>query len=249
VVPLVNKVAGPVREEFSPALAAAHDLADHLLACKDIEAVVLGAVQQPDPVIEVRGRVAAVVLAAGAARRYGALKQLLPWGTGTMLSQVVDTALASGARPVVVVLGSQAEACRSALGDRPVMVVINPAWARGQSSSLQAGLAALPGNVMAALFPLADQPQVTVATLDALIERHRASLAPVVWPAYRGQRGTPVLFGRELFPELMRLTQDVGGRALLGSHAASAERVDVPDAGILLDIDTPQDYQDAGGNE
>jgi len=246
VVPLINKVAGG---QFSPALAAARDLADHLLACKDIEAVVLGAVQESDPVLEVRGRVAAVVLAAGGARRYGALKQMLSWGSGTLLSQVVDTALASQADPVVVLLGSQAAACRSALGERPVTVVVNRDWERGQSSSLKVGLAALPGNVMAAVFPLADQPRVTAATLDALIERHRATLAPVVWPEYKGERGNPVLFDRDLFPELMQLTGDVGGRALLGDTSALAERVDVPDAGILLDIDTPQDYRGAGGNE
>jgi molybdenum cofactor cytidylyltransferase len=186
--------------------------------------------------------VAAVVLAAGGATRFGKLKQLLPWGSGTLLTQVVDTALASSARPVVVVLGAQAEACRATLGGRPVQVVINPAWAQGQSTSVQAALATLPPHINAALFLLADQPAVQSDTLEALIMRYRITRAPLVWPEFQGQRGNPVLFDRRLFPELKALRGDVGGRAVLQAHIAQAERVPVSDAGILMDIDTPDDY-------
>ncbi|PWH16404.1 MAG: hypothetical protein DDG58_09595 [Ardenticatenia bacterium] len=186
--------------------------------------------------------VAAVVLAAGGATRFGKLKQLLPWEGGTLLTRVVDTALASSARPVVVVLGAQAEACRVALGERPVQVVINPAWAEGQSTSVQAALVTLPPHVDAALFLLADQPAVQSDTLEQLIARYRATRAPLVWPEWHGQRGNPVLFDRRLFPELRALHGDVGGRVVLQAHAAEAERVPVSDAGILIDIDTPDDY-------
>ena len=191
------------------------------------------------------GRVAAVVLAAGGSSRFGAPKQMLLWGAGTVLSHVVDTALASSARPVVVVLGNQAAQCRVALGERQVTVVVNQEWARGQSGSLQEGLAALPGNIDAALFLLADQPGITVATMEALITRYRATRAPVVWPEVAGRRGNPVLFDRQLFPELMHLGGDVGGRAILEAHAAQAERVTVTDQAILSDIDTPGDYHRA----
>lgn len=242
LLPFVNKVECAASEWAGDVLSQARELAGRLLAHTLVEASAIGAAQQPNPVLEVHGRVAAIVLAAGAASRFGALKQLLPWGCGTLLSQVVDTALSSQAEPVVVVLGHQAEACRAALGKRPVSVVLNPEWEQGQSSSVRTGLATLPLNVQAALFLLADQPRVAVATLDALIERYRATLAPVVWPEYAGRRGNPVLFDRSLFPELMRLSQDVGGRALLADYAASAERVPVDDPGILLDIDTPDDY-------
>ncbi|MGQ9502624.1 MAG: nucleotidyltransferase family protein [Anaerolineae bacterium] len=186
--------------------------------------------------------VAAVVLAAGGATRFGKLKQLLPWESGTLLTQVVDTALASSARPVVVVLGAQAEACRAALGERPVQIVVNPAWAQGQSTSVQAALAALPPHVDAVLFLLADQPTVQGSTLEQLIIRYRATRAPLAWPEWHGRRGNPVLFDRRLFPELMALRGDVGGRIVLQAHAAEAERVPVSDAGILIDIDTPDDY-------
>lgn len=239
LVALLNKV------ENARQLAGAHELAERLLACHMIDAVAVGAVQRQEPVREVWGRVAAVILAAGGASRFGAPKQLLPWHGGTLLSQVADTALASGADPVIVVLGHQADACRAALGDRPVKLVTNPAWQQGQSTSLRAGLDALPNNIAAAVFPLADQPGITSATIDALIARHRATLAPVVWPEYDGQRGNPVLFDRAVFPQLSRLSGDTGGRAVLQAYAAQVERVPVSDPGILFDIDTPDDYTKA----
>jgi molybdenum cofactor cytidylyltransferase len=236
VVPLINKVESPEQ------LAAARDLARRLLAHPSVEAVAMGAVQRHDPVSEVWGRVAAVVLAAGASERFGAPKQLAPWAGGTLLGHVVDLALASQADPVVVVLGHQAEACRAALGDRPARVVVNPDWRLGQSSSVQTGLAALPAEVSAAVFLLVDQPGVTPAVVNALIERHRATLAPVVWLEYQGRRGNPVLFDRVTFPQLMRLTGDTGGRPVLQAYAQDAERVPVSEPGVVFDIDTHDDY-------
>jgi molybdenum cofactor cytidylyltransferase len=238
-IPLINKVES--REQ----LTAGRDLARRLLAYHQINSVAIGAAQHEDPVTEVWGRVGAVVLAAGASKRLGTPKQLLPWGEDTLLGHVVDTALASQADPVVVVLGHQADACRAVLGDRPVKVVVNPDWAQGQSSSLQAGLAALPANVSAALFPLVDQPGVTPSVIDALIERHRTTLAPVIWPEHDGKRGNPVLFDRVIFPQLMRLTGDTGGRPVLHAHAEHAERVTVSNLGVLFDIDTQDDYAKA----
>jgi molybdenum cofactor cytidylyltransferase len=157
----------------------------------------------------------------------------------------VDVALASQADPVVVVLGHQATACQAVLGDRPVQVVINSDWAQGQSSSVKAGLAALPHNISAVLFLLADQPGVTPVIINALIARYRTTLAPVVWPEYKEQRGNPVLFDRVTFPELMRLSGDTGGRPVLRAHAQHAERVSVSDPGVVFDIDTPEEYAKA----
>ena len=240
VVPFINKVE-------SGTLALAHNLADDLLACQQVESVVIGSVTHHDPVIEVWSRVAAVVLAAGASSRFGTLKQLLPWHEDTLHSHVVDTALESLADPVIVVLGNRAEECRDALEGRPVKIVTNEDWAEGQSTSVKAGLVAVPDNVRSALFPLADQPMVTAHVINALIAHHRFTLAPVVWPEHAGERGNPVLFDRALFPELMRLSQDAGGRSILKAHVADAARVPVDDAGILFDIDTPADYQKIKG--
>jgi molybdenum cofactor cytidylyltransferase len=238
-LPLVNKA------ESSAELSAAREIADQLLGYPRINAVAIGAVHREVPVTEVRGRVAAVVLAAGGSKRFGRPKQLLPWEGDTLLGHVVDVALASGAEPVVVVLGHQADACRAALDGRPVGLVVNPDWAEGQSTSVRAGLAALPANVSGALFPLVDQPGITPDVINALIQRHQATLAPVVWPEYQGRRGNPVLFDRDIFPHLARLKGDTGGRPVLQAYAPHAERVAVFDPGVLFDIDTPDDYAQA----
>jgi molybdenum cofactor cytidylyltransferase len=106
---------------------------------------------------------------------------------------------------------------------------------------MQAGLAALPANVGGALFLLVDSPGVTPALLDELIQRHRETLAPLVWPEFEGKRGNPVLFDRTLFPELRQISGDTGGRPLLLKYKDQAERVQVAEAGILRDFDRPED--------
>jgi molybdenum cofactor cytidylyltransferase len=250
VVALVNKV------QSAQELHVAERLADLLLDAPRIEAVAIGAVREAAPVCLVRNRVALVLLAAGESRRFGRLKQLLPWGDGgTLLTHALDVALASRVRPVLVVLGCRAEDCRAVLGDpltspgqsspyHAVTVVVNPDWAEGQSTSVRAGLAALPENVGAVVFHLADLPDVTPAVIEALIARHEVTLAPVVWPEYEGQRGNPVLLDRDTFPALQRLTGDVGARPVIMAYAraGNVERVAVEEPGVLLDIDSPQDF-------
>jgi len=245
VVALINKV------ETETQVEAAGRLAELLLKAPQVEAVAMGAVQGADPVRRVKSRVAVVVLAAGESRRFGRLKQLEPWGDGTLLTHAVEVALASQAGQVVVVLGCQAEACRAALEEagigpkheQSVTLVGNPDWEEGQSTSVRAGLAALEENVGGAIFHLADQPGVTPAVMEALIERHASTLAPVVWPEYQGRRGNPVLFDRVAFAELGKLSGDVGGKPVLLAYARAnaAERVAVEEPGVLLDIDSPRD--------
>jgi molybdenum cofactor cytidylyltransferase len=237
VVPLLNKVDGKVGR-----LEVAREIAGKLLACERVASVVMGAIQQAaSPVIEVHSRVAAVILAAGGSTRFGSPKQLARWGDKTFIEQVVDSALASPARPVVVVLGAEVEQCRALLKSRSVEIVVNPAWAEGQSTSMQTGLAALPANVGSALFLLVDLPGVTPALLNWLIQRHRETLAPLVWPEFEGQRGNPVLFDRALFPELKQISGDTGGKPVLLKYQDQAERVVVGEAGVLQDFDRPED--------
>ena len=142
---------------------------------------------------------------------------------------------------VVVVLGAEIEQSRAALADRPIQIVINSAWAEGQSSSLKAGLAALPANVTSAVFLLVDLPAVTPPIVNALIERHQQTLAPLVWPEYQGRRGNPVLFDRALFAELFQIQGDTGGKPVLAAHRDQAERVAVDDPAVVQDIDRPED--------
>jgi len=223
-------------------LEEAGEIADKLLECERVDSVVIGAVQQAAlPVAEVHSRVAAVILAAGGSRRFGSPKQLARWGDKTFIEHAVDTALASQASPVIVVLGAEIEQCLAALGHRPVKVVINEAWAQGQSTSMQAGLAALPSNIGCALFLLVDLPGVSSDLINQLIQRHRETLAPIIWPEFEGKRGNPVLFDRALFPELRQVSGDIGGKPVLIRYKDQAERVVVKDRAILQDIDNIED--------
>jgi len=238
IAPLINKVSAPY-------IDAARQVAGLLLDEPRVARVVLSAVADEDPVQEVWGRVAAVVLAAGGSSRFGSPKQLLQWGDKTLLQHVVDRVLGSSVDQVVVVLGHEAELIASLIGDRALQVVVNEDWARGQSGSLQAGLQALPQMCDACLFVLADQPNITPQLIDSMLDRYRRTLAAIVAPVHRRRRGNPVLFARSLFPELLDMRGDQGGRQVLRRHEQEVEPVEVHDPSLFLDIDTVENYEEA----
>ena len=198
--------------------------------------------------VESNSRVAAIILAAGRSTRMGEAKQLLRLGDSTVLGRTIENVCRSGVEEIILVLGSSAEAIlrQLALGEG-IKVVVNQDYGQGMASSLRAGLSALDPQVNAALIVLADQPFVRPETLDRLADRHRCSNADlkvqIVIPTYKGFRGNPVLLDRSVFSEVMALEGDVGCRAIFGSHLEGIVKVEVEDAGILLDIDNQEDYQ------
>jgi CTP:molybdopterin cytidylyltransferase MocA len=121
-----------------------------------------------------------------------------------------------------------------------VQIVNNPIWPNGQSTSVKAGLAALPKSIGAALFMVVDQPQVPVALIEALLAVHAGSLAPIVAPMVNGQRSNPVLFDRATFADFAQIKGDVGGRAIFSKHQVTW----LPwlDASLSIDVDVPEDY-------
>ena len=192
--------------------------------------------------------IAAVVLAAGTSSRLGTPKQLLPYQGRPVLAVVVQNLLNSPLDCVLVVIGHRAEEVAPALNGLPVDVVVNGQYATGQASSIKAGLAALGGGVEAALFVLGDQPLVKPGTIKMLVEGYRTG-GGIVAPFYKGRRGNPVLFDRLFFQEMASLEGDTGAREIIGRHPECFRRIDVPDPGVLLDIDTWEDYRrlvDAG---
>jgi len=232
VIPLINKVD-------SSTLAPAQEVANYLISANSIDRVLLGAVAEPDTILECWTKVAGIILAAGESRRLGRPKQLLPLGEKTMLEHVVEVALSSPLQEVVVALGHRAEEIRPLL--RGIKVVVNEEWPQGLSGSLRVGLEALSPQFEACLFFLADQPKVTPQLVDSLITRHRRTLAPIVAPRCRGRRGNPVLFARFLFPELLGLRGEEGGRSLIEKHRHLVEWVEVDSGDYFLDIDTLED--------
>ena len=185
--------------------------------------------------------VAGIVLAAGGSNRLGRPKQLLEWHSEAMVRKVALTALDAGLSPVIVVIGAYREEVQAVLANLPVDLIYNPDWMSGQSTSLAAGLRGLPNDAGAAIFLLADQPQAPATLARSLVERHTETLAPIIVPLVDGQRGNPVLFDRQTFPDLLGLQGDTGGRALFSRYPVAW--LPWHDARLLLDIDTPEDYQ------
>lgn len=190
-------------------------------------------------------RVVALILAAGAGRRMGSPKPLLPWGETTLLGHVLGQVARSRASAALVVTGCHAPAVEREAGQHGAACAHNPDWSRaGMSASLQAGLRAAEGlaEPSAVLVLLVDQPGITPELIDAVIERHRAGGAGLVATVWRGRRGHPVLFGRPFFAAIHALPPDGRPAALLERHADALHLVEAPSDAVLRDLDTPEDY-------
>jgi molybdenum cofactor cytidylyltransferase len=189
--------------------------------------------------------VGAIVLAAGGSVRMGRPKQLLPIEGQPMVRRVTEAVCKVELAQVVVVVGAHAEAVMEALDGLPAEIVVNKAWTTGLSGSMKVGLGALRPEVQAALLILADQPNLTAGLLQMLVARYQATQAPIVAPVFRGQRGNPVLFDRALFPKLLAVAGDQGGREVIASLRNQVEGVLVDQAAVFVDLDTQQDYERA----
>jgi len=157
-----------------------------------------------------------------------------------MVRHVVEAALASKAAPVLVVLGHQQHEVRQALRGLKVRFVVNPDHAQGLSTSLRAGLEALPAEAEGAVVCLGDMPRVSAGLIDRLIAAFAAAGRRIVVPTWRGQRGNPVLWSRELFPAMQELAGDIGARQLILQHADAVAEVEAESDATLIDIDTPE---------
>ncbi len=189
-----------------------------------------------------RPRVAAIVLAAGRSSRMAPRNKLLIAGAGgqAMVTRVVDHALGSAARPVLVVLGHQAAEVEQALAGRPVRLVHAADHGDGLSASLRAGLAALPADVDAALVCLGDMPLVTARMLDRLVEAYDPDEGrTIVLPTFQGRQGNPMLWDRRWFADIAAVTGDTGARQLLAARAEHAAEVEIGEDAVLRDFDTP----------
>ncbi|HEY8873873.1 MAG TPA: molybdopterin-binding/glycosyltransferase family 2 protein, partial [Stellaceae bacterium] len=196
---------------------------------------------KPEPKAPPGPRIAVLLLAAGRSSRMGGPNKLLAEIDGRpMVARTAQRLLSSHARPVIAVLGNQADAVDAALGRLPVLRVHNPAFAEGLSTSLKRGIAALPPDTDGVIVCLGDMPLVAGRDLDRLI----ATFNPlegraIVVPTRRGKRGNPVLWASRFLPEMAELAGDVGAKHLIGEHADLVCEVEMDSDGVLVDVDTP----------
>jgi molybdenum cofactor cytidylyltransferase len=186
-------------------------------------------------------RIAGLVLAAGRSLRMAPRNTLLePIGGEKMVRRAAATALAGGATPVIVVTGHEAAAVADVLRGLDVTIVANPDYADGLSTSLRAGLQALPQGIDGALILLGDMPEVETSVLAALMAAFTSESAICV-PVRHGRRGNPVLWGSAYFAEMMQLTGDSGAKPLMARHATHLIEIEVATDSIFEDVDAPED--------
>jgi molybdenum cofactor cytidylyltransferase len=226
---------------------------------QSFDAVVIASLREKK--LQTLERCAGIILAAGESKRFGISKQLLDWKGKPFVRHVAETALRADLDPVIVVTGFDSAQIESALAGLPVKVAHNPDYQNGQSTSIKKGIEALhtscglqplefqsqetlesADNIGAAVFLLADQPQIPAEVIRALTESHAREMQPILAPlVMEERRANPVLFDRATFPDLLNLKGDVGGRAIFDKHRV--EYIPWYDDSLLFDIDTPEDYE------
>ncbi|MBC7826209.1 MAG: nucleotidyltransferase family protein [Chitinophagaceae bacterium] len=185
-----------------------------------------------------------ILLAAGESSRLGTPKQLLLHDDRTLLQHSLQAASDSDARPVIVVLGANADTIKRGINGSNGHVIINTEWQEGMASSIRFGI-----NALVRMSPFAegtilmvcDQPYVSPTLLNNLITTHKETGKPVVACSYGNTFGPPVFFHKTMFPELLQLRGDVGAKGIIRQHVDDVELIPFPKGN--MDIDTEADYK------
>lgn len=186
-------------------------------------------------------RIAAVIIAAGASKRMGVCKQLLPWGETTLLEHALFQVKHAKVDDVFLVLGANYEEILSKVDTRRAHVLNHANWQQGMGSSISRGVAevVLSGGFGGVLIALADQPLLDTAHYNQLVDHFNARKKPIVATSFGQKTGVPALFHREYFQDLMKLDQDFGARKILKDHHNDVLAI----PGKTLDLDTLVDYE------
>lgn len=183
---------------------------------------------------------AAVILSGGASSRMGSPKALLPYQGRPFLEHLMEitTRPEIGARKVV--LGADADSIAKAIRLKAHEMVINPAWEKGQLSSIQAAVRKLPAGTDGMLLFLIDHPLISSALVGELIAQFYKSRKPIVLPVYEGRRGHPVIFSASLYEELLRAPLETGARAVVWAHEEEVDEVRTNEEGCVLNLNDPE---------
>ncbi|MDH5365096.1 MAG: molybdenum cofactor cytidylyltransferase [Dehalococcoidia bacterium] len=186
--------------------------------------------------------ISAILLAAGESNRMGQPKQLMPFDHSTIVEGAIDNLLNSAVSEIIVVLGYKSEEIRKTIAGKPIKIATNPDYQQGMSTSIITGLKQVDKRARAVLIALGDQPFVDSQTINSLVEAFIANNRGIIIPVYQGRRGNPVIFAIKYKGELLNLKGDVGGREIIKRHPDDVLEVAVNSEGVLLDIDTMENY-------
>jgi len=191
--------------------------------------------------------IAGLILSAGESRRMGRDKALLTYYGRTFLATILGNLIAAGMARVTVVLGHHAEIIQEEVDLAAARVVVNHQYARGQTSSLQAGLAAALADFPEAIvLCLVDHPAISAGVIAIVKAEFESSHPLVVIPTHQGQRGHPILINHALFAELLALPPEQPANAVIRKYRHATRFVEVSDPGVLLDVDNPTTYEQLG---
>ena len=190
-------------------------------------------------------KVAGLILAAGKSERMGRPKALLPFLGSCFLTHLLTEAAHSDLTDVRIVLGHDPETILSALPEIKPKTLINPSYEYGQLSSLQCGLKSLGWVALDGVMVfLVDHPLVHRVVVNQLIETFSHTDSPIVIPSFERRRGHPMIFGAQLFRELLEAPLDQGAISVVRKHQREILHLEVDEPGVLVDIDTPEAYEE-----
>jgi molybdenum cofactor cytidylyltransferase len=192
--------------------------------------------------------IVAVILSAGESSRMGHPKALLPIDGVRFVEKIVAALKSTDVGSIIVVLGHNAEEIRQKISDLPVTILINHDYKQGQLSSLQAAIRHLESSsegssVDGILVHLVDHPYISAGLVNLMINRFYETKKLIVVPRFQGRRGHPVIFSRALFSELLAAGLDQGAKPVVHAHRDETLEIDTEDKGVLIDIDTPEEYR------
>lgn len=187
----------------------------------------------------------AIILAAGLSKRMGTQKLLLPFGKSTLIESVIQNVVESEVDSVLVVLGANHKEIGKVIAPLPVEVCLNKDYKSGMLSSVRCGFQAMPEETGTVLVFLGDQPGIPAHVTNCILKAYDESLHGIVIPVYNDRRGHPLLVDFKYKEDVVKLDLENGLRSLMHHFPEDVLEVEVDEPGILMDIDTREDYSNA----
>ena len=191
------------------------------------------------------GQITAILLAAGGSRRLGQPKQLLNYKNGVLINYILKQIKNGGISDIKVVLGSRFEDIKNQIGYDDIEIFVNQDWEEGISSSIRCGLNHINPKTQAVMFFVVDQPYLDSNIIKKIKEKFKTSKAKVIATRVAGHITHPVLFRREIFPKLLELRGDIGGKTIIKNEIL--DTVEWTDDRLLMDIDSIEDFKKLKG--